>query len=143
MQRDLRSIVEPDRNHRRSNPDGRVADQSLVSPKPRAKGAREISFKQNWNAARQTYLSAVRMTAQHEVKSGVGCLTIDLRRMGEKDRNTLLRNIRRRPLDIVRAVKMGVVHPGEVNRIRASPDGDALVKEEIDAQSFKIRDHGN
>src|SRR6516165_2302965 len=114
-----------------------------MSPKPRAKGARKISFKQDRNASRQAYLSAVRMSAQHEIKSGVGCLAIDLRRVGEQNRNAFLRNVRRRLLDVVGAVKMGVVHSSKLNRIPTSLDGDTLVEEEVDAQSLKIGHHGN
>src|SRR6516164_10978254 len=141
MQRDFWPVVEPDWNYRRTGADGRIADHLPVSPRPRSESARHVRFKKNRNAPGKTDLSSVCVSAQHQVESGVSCLAIDLRRVGQEDRDAALWNFRRRFLDVVRAIEMRVVDAREVDRILASSNGDAFVEEDRDAQSLKIGDH--
>jgi hypothetical protein len=117
MQCDLRSIVEPDWNHRRSYADRRVADHALVSPRARAESTRKFSLEQKGNAAWKANLSTMRVSAQHQVKSSVRRLTVDLRRMRKKNGNAIFRNVSRGLFDIVRTDK-NVRHPPLRDRSR-------------------------
>jgi len=119
MQGDFRSVVEPDWNHRRPRADGRIADHLPMSPRPRSESAQHSRFKKNGCAPWEADLSSVCVSAQHQVESSVCRLAIDLRRVGQEDRDAALWNSCRRFLDVVRAIEMRVVNTREVDRIVA------------------------
>ena len=112
-----------------------------MSPRPGPESARHIRFKKNGNAPGKTDLSSMCVSTQHQVEPGVSRLAIDLRRVGQKDGNAALWNLRRCFLDVVRTIEMRVVDPREVDRILAPSNGDAFVEEDYDAQSLKVGNH--
>ena len=81
------------------------------------------------------------VSTQHQVEPSVSRLAIDLWRVGQKDGNAALWNLRRRFLDVVRTIEMRVVDPREVDRILAPSNRDAFVEEDYDAQSLKVGNH--
>ena len=95
-----------------------------MSPCASAVSAGQIGFKQDRSPAGQANLTPVRMSAQHEVKPGVGGLPVDFWSVREEDRDTTVWNVCGRFFDVVCAVEMRVVHPGEIDRSRAEAYGD-------------------
>jgi hypothetical protein len=85
----------------------------------------------------------LRMSAQHEVKPGVGGLPVDLWSVREQDGDTTVRNVRGRFFDIVCAVEMRVLHPREIDRSRAGAYGDGLVEQHANTKCFEVWNHGN
>jgi len=83
------------------------------APAPKARG--RSRFKQDRNPAGQANLPTVRMSAEHQVKTGVGDLPIIFRSVRKQDGDTTMWNIRRRFFDVVCAVEMRVVHPREID----------------------------
>src|SRR5471030_1814736 len=105
-----------------------------MPPRASTEGAGQIGFEENGNSARQTDLSAMSMPAQHQVETRMRSLTEDLRRMREQDRHTASWNVRRCFFDVVGAVVMRVIHPGEVERSRPALDQCAFVKQHANAK---------
>jgi hypothetical protein len=83
------------------------------------------------------------MSAQHQIKTGVGGLAVDFRSVREQDSDTTIWNIPRRLFEVVCAVEMRVVHPREIDRSRAAAYGDAFVEKHANTERFKVRNHGN
>ena len=114
-----------------------------MSPCASAERARQIGSKQDWNPARQANLPPVRMSAQHEVKPGVGGLLVDLWSVREQDGDTTVWNVCGRFFDVVGAVEMRVLHPREIDRSRAGAYGDGLVEQHANTKCFEVWNHGN
>ncbi len=114
-----------------------------MSPCASAESAGQIGFEQDGNAARQANLPTMRMSAQHQVETGVGGLPINFRSVRKQDRDTTMWNIRRRFLDVVCAIEMCVVDPGEVDRSPAAVYRDAFVEQHTNAECLEVGNHDN
>ena len=64
-----------------------------MSPCAGAESAGQIGFKQDRNPTGQANLPPVCMSAQHQVKPGVGGLPVDFWSVGEEDRDTTVWNV--------------------------------------------------
>ena len=115
-----------------------------MSPCASAERARQIGSKQDWNPARQANLPPVRMSAQHEVKPGVGGLPVDLWSVREQDGDTTVWNVCGRFFDVVGAVEMRVPPPPR-DRSKPGPGayGDGLVEQLANTKCFEVWNHGN
>src|ERR1700691_177917 len=114
-----------------------------MSPRASAVSAGQIGFKQDRNPTGQANLPPVRMSAQHEVKPGVGGLPVDFWSVREEDRDTTVWNVCGRLFDVVCAVEMRVVHSSEIDRRRAGAYGGGLVEQHVNTKRFEVRNHGN
>src|SRR5271166_5472690 len=82
-----------------------------MSPCASAESARQIGFKEDRNPAGQANLPTVRMSAQHQVKTGVGGLPVDFRSVREQDGDTTIWNIPPPFFVVVGPEEMRVVPP--------------------------------
>src|SRR5208337_5259750 len=104
-----------------------------MSPSARSESARQVGFEQDRNAAGQTDLAAMRVSAQHQIEAGVRGLPVDFRSVRKQDRNTALGNLRGRFFDVVDSEEMRVVDPREIDRGAPAIYDDAFVEKNPDA----------
>ena len=83
------------------------------------------------------------VAAQQQVEVGVRRLTINLGRMRQQNREFAIWDLRGRFLDIVHAVVMGVVDPGEVQNLTVAQQRLGLVDQHADAHCFERRHHAD
>src|SRR5208283_650494 len=95
------------------------------------------------NAAGQTDLAAMRVSAQHQIEAGVRGLPVDFRSVRKQDRNTALGNLRGRFFDVVDSEEMRVVDPREIDRGAPAIYDDAFVEKNPDAERLKVGNHGD
>jgi len=69
----------------------------------------------------------MRMSAQEQIKIGICCLAIDLRRMRQQDREVVTGKLRRRFFDIVDPVVVSVIDPDQMDALIATLERFGLV----------------
>ena len=98
-------------------------------------------FERQRDRPRQADLTAMGMTAQHQVKTGMGRLAIDFRRMRQQDRKRAMRDLRRRLFDVVDTVIVRVVDAGKVQDLAVAQHRLGLVDQHADAHFLERRRH--
>src|SRR5262249_20970276 len=96
-----------------------------------------------WDAPGQADLPPMRVPAQQQIKSGMRRLTVNFRRMGQKNREVFMRYGFRGFLYIVHPVKMGIVDPGQMDPLPAAFKGNGFVEEHSYPHPLERGDHAD
>src|SRR5579859_413469 len=81
------------------------------------------------------------MSAQHDLKVCVGRLPVDLRSMGKQNRHACRWNRRGSLLDIIGAVVVGIVNPGQIDLLVPADNLFGFIEQHSNPHGFDFRDH--
>jgi len=143
VQGDFRRAVETDRNDTRARTGGRVADHVVIFEAAPPHETRQDAVERDRYAARETELAAMGVAGEQDVEVGMRRQPEDLRRMGQENRELVVRNSLCGLLDIVHAIEVGVVDAGKMNAGAPALDRFGLVQQHTDAHLLEQRHHAN
>jgi len=86
MQGNFRRAIEAHGNNARARTNGSIAGHIAVLPRPSPHPSWQHHLELDGNGSGETNLTAVGVSAQHQIKVSMGSLTIDLRCVRQQDR---------------------------------------------------------
>src|SRR3954470_7853486 len=105
--------------------------------------SRQNRTKRDRNRTGQANLAAVGMATEKDIETGMCGLAINFGRMRQQDGESVARNSGCRLLDVIDAIIMRIVDPGEVNRFICARYDLAFVEQYSDPHVFKFGNHEN
>ena len=113
--------------------------QSVVRPRADELGGRTAPVADEGDAAGQTDLSAMGVSAEHEVEAVMPRFLEGFRAVGKQNRAGALRDPAPRGIQIVRAVEMRIVDAGKPKFFAGAVDRDVFVEQDAQAGRFEVR----
>src|SRR5215510_371761 len=112
MQRNFRKTINADGNDRCPNTDRGITHHVAMFPRSRPHMPRQNRIKSDWDRPRQTDLTSVGMAAHKQIKTAMCSLPVDFRRMGQKDRESIVGNFGCGLFNIVDSIVVRIVDAG-------------------------------
>src|SRR5581483_8557627 len=127
----------------RSGTNRRVAEHFAVLPGAGTQAPWQHRIQREGYLPGKADLSAMRVAAQEQIKTCMGRLTIDFRRVRQQDRKRPIWDGRGSLFDIVDLEIVGVIDAREVDRLIAASNDLTLVLQHADAHGFEAGEHPN
>lgn len=139
----FRRAIEAHGNDARARTNGGIAGHIAVLPRPRPHPSWQHRLELDRNGSGETNLTAVSVSAQHEIKIGMGSLAINLRCVRQQDRELTAGYRESGFFDVIHSVEMCIVDSRQIDPLVLTDDCFAFIEQHANAHGFEPRNHLN